>query len=298
MAADGSRRTFEVAFATAAEYPDLHPDDILAVRALAGRGVEVRPEQWSDASAGWRGYDAVVIRSCWDYFGRVDEFRAWLTRLMADGARLLNPAPVVLANMDKRYLRGLEERGASTVPTVWIEPEDAARVPEILDRLPWGDVVVKPAVSAGAFRTVRTTRNALVRDAAPVQEILTGSTALVQPFLPEIEEQGEWSFLYFGDAFSHAVVKTPQRGDFRVQWRHGGTHAKAEPPAALKAEADRILRLLPPGRLYSRVDGVVSGGRFLLVEVELIEPYLFFQEDPASAGRFADALVAALTSRS
>ncbi len=288
----------KVVFATASEYPDLHPDDRLAARALAERGISVVPKLWTDPQVAWRTYDAVVIRSCWDYFGRADEFQAWLRRLPESGAFVLNPPAIVLANMDKRYLKDLEARGAPTVPTVWVEPAEARSIPEILARLPWEDLVVKPAVSAGAFRTVRTSRRNLIVNDAPLKEILSGSTALVQPFLPEIEAKGEWSFVYFGVEFSHAVVKTPRPGDFRVQWRHGGTHVKAEPDAGLRAEADRVVRLLPPGRLFTRVDGVVSGGRFLLVEVEMIEPYLFFQEDPASAGRFADALEHRLTSRS
>ncbi len=288
----------KVAFATSAEYPDLHPDDRLTLPLLSERGIAVDPVEWSSETQRWQDYDAVVIRSCWDYFTRAEAFRAWLRRLQSLGVPCFNPPPVVIENMDKRYLRTLEAKGASTVPTVWIDPKDAGRLPALVGALPWDDVVVKPAVSAGAFRTVRTTKRSLLDDPAPLQDVLQGSTALVQPFLPEIATKGEWSFLFFGEEFSHAVVKQPQAGDFRVQWRHGGTHAKATPSTKLVAEVERVLALLPPGRLYTRIDGVESGGRFLLVEVELIEPYLFFQEDPASAGRFAKALEAKLTSRS
>lgn len=288
----------KVAFATSSEYPELHPDDRLAVQALAERGIDVTAEQWGDSSVGWERYGAVVIRSCWDYFTRADEFKAWLRRLDAQGVRVLNPPAVVLANMDKRYLRDLEARGAETVPTAWLDPGESSRTEAFIRALPWEQVVVKPAVSAGAFRTTRTTRSALLQDSAPLSEVLQGSTALVQPYLAEIERDGEWSFLFFGERFSHAVVKRPKPGDFRVQWRHGGSHGKANPPAALVQEVARVRALLPPGRLYTRIDGVVALGRFLLVEVELIEPYLFFAEDPGAPARFAEALAEVLTSSS
>ena len=131
-----------------------------------------------------------------------------------------------------------------------------------------------------------------------IREIIADSTAMIQPFAPEILAEGEWSLMFFGNGFSHAVKKQPKRGDFRVQFTHGGRHCRATPPTAVLIAATNVMRLLDerePPRLFTRVDGVVQDGAFKLIEVEMIEPFLFFAEDPAAPGRFAEALWRRLT---
>ncbi len=281
-----------VALVTCDEYPQLTADDRLLLPALNAQGLTPEIVIWSDANVDWRSFDAVVIRSTWDYYKRPDEFRAWLYRLEKDSIRLLNPVATILGNMDKSYLRNLEAQGIATVPTAWIDSAQRDEVLEQLRDVPWdGELVVKPAISAGAFRTVRTSKEALMREPAPLFEILTESVALVQPFLPEIEQEGEWSFLFFGGSFSHAVIKRPKSGDFRVQWVHGGGHSLAQTSAHIYEQAANIAMKAAGGRLlFARVDGVIRNGVFLLIEIELIEPYLFLAEDPEAAERFAKAL--------
>ncbi len=286
----GSGTSRRVAFATSEKYRELTYDDLLTLAPLASRGIQVEAAVWTEPGVDWRSYSAVVVRSCWDYYQKIAEFRAWLADRQRDGTRLLNPADVILDNIDKGYLRALERKGARLVPTVWIEPSERGEAKAKISATPWSELVIKPAVSGGAFRTVRIQRDVLLQDLSPLLEILGDSTALVQPFLPEILDDGEWSFLYFGETFSHAVVKKPKAGDFRVQWVHGGSHGLVAPPEALLRQVDDVRRCLPPGRLYSRIDGVVQRGQFLLVEVEMIEPHLFFTEDPESPDRFAAAL--------
>jgi glutathione synthase/RimK-type ligase-like ATP-grasp enzyme len=281
-----------VALATCPEFPQLHTDDHALVAALAALGVAAEPMIWSDPAADWCRFDAVVLRSVWDYYTRAVEFRAWLDRLEAQRVPLYNPAPIVRRNLDKTYLRALAGRGLAVVPTAWITPADEPALDARLAELPWDEVVVKPAVSAGAFRTVRSTADALRRDPTPLRQVLQDATALVQPYLRGIERDGEWSFLFFGQTYSHAVVKRPKAGDFRVQWRHGGSHAGVEPTPQLRREAEALFAQLDEGALYTRIDGVIERGRFLLMEVELIEPYLFLGEAPGAAERFAAALLA------
>jgi glutathione synthase/RimK-type ligase-like ATP-grasp enzyme len=295
------RRSRRIAIATCDRYPELVPDDRLAFPFLHAAGLAPEGAIWSDPAVRWREYEAVVLRTTWDYYQRIDEFRSWLARLERDGVRVLNPLAVVRANLDKVYLRDLEARGVATVPTFWMDRGDQRTAAEILSTAPWDDaaeVVVKPSVSAGAYRTKRTTLGALRRDDAFVAELLQDAHGLVQPFLPEFVEPGELSLLYFGDEFSHAVVKRPKAGDFRVQWTHGGSHRRTAVTPAVRGEAERVRAILDEtvgaGRLYTRIDGVVSQGRFLLVEVELVEPYLFLGEDPDAPERFALALVRAL----
>lgn len=286
-----------VALVTCEKFPQLHEGDLPLRPELDRAGIAWEPAIWSDPGIDWQSFDAAVVRSTWDYFERFGEFCRWLERMRREGVRLLNPVSVIETNFDKVYLRELAARGVSTVPTCWVAPgTPPAEVHQILAGLEWDELVAKPSVSGGAYRTERTTLSALRGQAEPLAEILADSHALVQPYLPEIAEAGEWSFLFFGDEFSHSVLKIPRAGDFRVQEQYGGKYHAAPPPPGILGQATdalRVCRTLPGGEgemLYARVDGVVLGDRFVVVEVELIEPSLFFAQDPASPGRFVREL--------
>ena len=279
-----------LALATCAAFPSLHADDRLLIGPLEDVGFAAEPVLWGDGAARWEEYAAVVIRSTWDYFEREARFRAWIDDLERRGVPLLNPAAVVRGNIDKSYLKSLAAAGVPTVPTVWLAKGDFRPAAELLARVPWDEVVVKPSVSAGAWRTRRAGRRELMVDDTCLHEILRDSDALVQPFLPEIVARGEWSFLYFGGCFSHAVVKEAKAGDFRVQWTHGGRHESRTPSADLIRQADAVFRNLPPRCLYSRIDGVVLDGRLTILEVERIEPYLYLSESDGAPARFAAAV--------
>jgi hypothetical protein len=285
-----------IVLATCREYPDLHPDDHRLRQALRARGVDVRVALWDAIEPdGSPEAPAVLLRSTWDYYDRIEAFRAWVARCGNAGMRLMNPPEVVLANLDKRYLRDLARAGVPILPTAWVEgARTTAQLVDVAGSLAWNDVVVKPAVGAGASRTTRTTRTALQRDPAPLAAALACGAAMVQPFATEIAATGEWSLLYFGGAFSHAVLKTPAAGDYRVQWRHGGGHRQAEMPPGMREQGDRIVARLPEACAYARVDGVWRDGQLVLMELELTEPYLFLAEHEPAAERLAAALVGAL----
>jgi glutathione synthase/RimK-type ligase-like ATP-grasp enzyme len=150
-------------------------------------------------------------------------------------------------------------------------------------------------VSGGAYRTRRLRADDVGAVDAHAREVGPETTLLVQPFLPEVVESGELSLLFFDGAFSHAVVKRPRTGDFRVQWSHGGTHERVRADDSLVEAARRVLAAAPAAGLYARVDGVVRDGRFLLMELEQIEPYLFLTEDPAAVDRVVDVVRRALS---
>lgn len=290
-----------IAIATSDEFPELIDDDLRLAEPLARAGIAWAPAIWTDPGVDWRAFDAVVIRTTWDYFERLSAFKAWLERLEALPVKVLNPVSTMLVNADKTYLKDLAASGVKTIPTAWIDRgASASALRAALAALPWDEVVIKPSVSAGAYRTERTTAAALRADPTLAEEIVGDAHALIQPFMPEVLSAGEWSFLFFGDEFSHAVVKKPKAGDYRVQWTHGGRHEKAEPAAAVLAQATAAFKaskdLAGSGadRLYTRVDGIVRGGDFFVIEVELIEPYLFFEEDQAAPERFVGALAALL----
>lgn len=294
-----------VAVATHRSAPAATDDDALALSRLATRYpviVEARP--W-DADSGWQRYGAILVRSTWDYHTRLDEFLEWAAGVEASGTLLLNPAASISWNADKGYLRELEEAGVTVVPTEWVPRGSPLTLLDVLRERGWEDVVVKPTVSATAYRTRRVSIEDARKDPEILGEILRDAGALVQPFLPQIRSDGEWSFVYFDDGggslrFSHAVVKRPEPGDFRVQAQFGGTAEEVTPTADLLRRVDAVAatvcRLAPGPLLYARVDGLESDGRyapagsFLLMEVELIEPVLFMAETDRGADRFAEAI--------
>ncbi len=286
-----SGMSVRVGIATSVDHPQLIDDDRLFLPYLAARGIATEPAIWNDPAVDWRRFDAVVIRSTWDYYERIAEFRLWLDGLIAAGVTVWNPVPTVLRNADKTYLRELEKMGVLTLPTVWIAPGEAETIASVLKAVPWQDLVAKPSISAGAYRTVRCSKRELEANPGLIATIIADSHAMIQPFMQEIVDEGEWSFLFFGEELSHAVVKKPKPGDFRVQYTHGGKHVKAEPPEALAAAVAKVFALIPePPRLFTRVDGIWTKGRFLCIEIEMIEPVLFLAEDKESPVRFAKAL--------
>jgi glutathione synthase/RimK-type ligase-like ATP-grasp enzyme len=274
----------QIALVTWRNLPELTADDRLLLPELRARGATPRAVVWDDPAVAWESFDAIVVRSCWDYHLRIGEFSAWLAQLEAIGARLVNPPAMLRWNLDKRYLRDLD---LPIVPTVWLEPRERVELEPLLRARGWKRAVVKPAISASAFGTFVTDG----RDQARVDELLAHSPLLVQPFIDEVVTLGEWSLIYFDGVFSHAVVKRPREGDFRVQSELGATTTLAPAPRGLREQADTALAAAPALPTYARVDGVMIDGVFTLMELELIEPVLFLGMKDGSAARFAEAVV-------
>ena len=289
--------TRHLALATCSAYADGHPDDRVLVEALANRRIAGHAAVWDDPAMAWTQFDAVLLRTTWDYFQKPAAFLAWLARLEALGTAVLNPPAMLRWNADKRYLQDLAGAGVPGVPTQWADARD---VPALLAGLAGRDVVVKPAVSGGAWHTVRGEAGSPAL-AAAVAAIPGELHCLVQPFVPEIVTEGEWSLLFFGGRYSHAVLKRPGDGDYRVQSQFGGSTHTLDPGPRLVAAATRALRAaeaaVGASAAYARVDGVRVDGQFLLMEIELIEPSLFLDGDAAAAARFADVLAAHLPAR-
>lgn len=277
--------------------PDPTDDDRLLAHALSARGAVVQAIPWSDGSARWEAFDAVVVRSCWDYFLRADEFHTWLDRLERDGARVMNDVRTLRWNADKTYLRALADRGVPIVPTRWLDRGSSESLAELRRATGWSELVVKPTVSGGAHRTWRAAPDAEPRDEVRLAAMLHDGAMMVQPLLDEIERDGEWSLLFFAGSYSHAVLKRPRVGDFRVQREHGGSLEPAEPSREVIAAAGRVLAGIPFGEeppLYARVDGCVVHGELWLMELELLEPELFLRCAAEAPGRLADAVLARL----
>jgi glutathione synthase/RimK-type ligase-like ATP-grasp enzyme len=276
-----------VALATCSVLPDLDDDERLVIPALAALGVDAVPLVWDDPSVAWDVHDLVVVRSTWDYSERREAFLRWATSLR----RVLNPLPVLTWNTDKVYLRELAAAGIAVVPTVWFEP--GARVDSIA--LPDGEVVVKPAVSAGARHTSRYSVRDEPAARAHVERLaLSGRTVMIQPYVTSVDGAGETALIYLDGSFSHSVRKGPLLED------GGGTEDLLWVPEQItsrvatadeRALGEQTLDALPYDRddlLYARVDVVRgSGGAPMVLEVELAEPSLFLAHGENAATRLA-----------
>ena len=287
-----------VLFATSRDHPELTADDRLAAAALNGLGVEVAPAVWADTPPETlNGADAVVIRSCWDYHLYPEAFEDWVTACERSGAVVINAPALLRWNLHKRYLRELESQGVEIVPIVWVEGRDARPLGEVLRGAGWSEAVVKPAVSLSAYETWRTSPIAAAAHQARFEALRRSGDVLVQRYAPEIATRGEWSLVFFGGVYSHAVRKVPKPGDFRVQMDHGGIVRREVAPRALVQAAERVLEVLPEAPVYARVDGIALGDQLLLMELECIDPVLYFGLEPLAAERFARGVVERLVQR-
>ena len=280
-----------IALATYAAAPDLAADDRVLQRALHRRGADARAVRW-DAAADWAGFDAVVVRSCWDYHLRHAEFLAWVERVERAGVRLHNAGPILRWNSDKRYLRDLARAGVDVVDTRWSdEAPGTATLAAVLADAGWDDVVIKPVVSASATDTWRVPPGRSADWEERFRALTARGPAMIQPFVPEVALGGEWSLVFIGGEFTHSVLKRPAPGDFRVQEEHGGSQeARPADPGVVRAAA-AVLARVPGAPSYARVDGCVVDGRFRVMEVEVLEPTLYFTEGPHAADRLADLIL-------
>ena len=301
MKGTSSRARKRVALVTSEAFPNLYEDDRLLAAALADIGIASAPAVWSDASVDWTSFDALIMRSAWDYFERAAEFRAWLDARIAERALLCNSREILDWNFDKGYLQELARDGVAVVPTICIAANDKADLAALARGRGWNDIVVKPTIGGGGYRVLRFPLEEIDRHVADIAGTLRDRGVLVQPFLPEIQSGGELSLLFFDGVFSHAVRKRPKAGDYRVQFQFGGSDEDAQVSQELVAQARLCVEHAPAPTVYARVDGVVRDGRFLVMELEIFEPLMYLSHHPEAPARFARAiekrLVAALHPR-
>lgn len=290
-----------VAYLTGRSYRGraLGPDEVpelerrskdLIYAAGAERGVSFELTYWDDADAPKRGFDAALIRTCWDYHERPEVFASTLEAHERAGLRVFNSSAVVRWNMRKTYLR---ELGAAAIETIWADRADARTVAQAFDAFDATELVVKPQLGAGSIGTVRLKRNAWSE-----ADLIDGpkGAAMIQPFLRAIETEGERSLFWFGGAYSHAVRKVPDGGSWLAN-QPGRTRFFSEPPPAAALEAaEAALTLAPAELLYVRIDVVLGNdGRWRVIEIEAIEPYLFLDFAPEGAAFLVDALTRVLS---
>ncbi|HLF20461.1 MAG TPA: hypothetical protein VI704_06705 [Bacteroidota bacterium] len=274
-----------IALITCKELPELTPDDRLLASALRKNGIEVVAKEWDSKDAKWQNYDACVLRSCWDYHRCQLEFVSWLTRLADTGVKLLNPIPLVLWNMHKKYLINFSLKGIPIIDTLWLDRGENLNLEALLRGTGWAEIVVKPAISATAYNTFRIHKRDFASILPKITMLNKEMDLLAQPFIEQIRFQGEWSFVFFGMDFSHAVIKIPAKEDFRTQPEYGSRIHRGDPPGTILSQAKRVIERTEGPLLYARVDGVVVDGEFKLMELEVIEPSLFFSHEPSAPDR-------------
>ena len=266
----------ETAFAKKINFPDTEID-VLA---------------WDDEAVDWQNYDYLLFRTTWDYFNVPEKFDAWLQKIQHLGIKTLNSIEVIRRNQHKFYLQDLERQGIAIIPTIFIPKRTVLDTSflQVLQQKNWAEAIIKPAVSGGAYRTLRFDESQYDAVILEYNEILENRDILLQPFLPEILTEGELSIFFFNGKYSHAVLKKPIDGDFRVQEQFGGKNQIYRPSAELIATAQHIAHSFDPDLLYARVDGVLQNNNFLLMELELIEPDLYFHAHPDAEPNFLAAL--------
>ena len=279
-----------ITFVTSSFARSVDPDLPLLLDAARQRDVVAEITLWDDPTVDWGSYDAVVVRSCWDYVGRRAEFLAW-----AAGVKHLHNSPDVLAwNTDKVYLKQLEAAGVPIIETRW----DVAPGDDIGDHAEW---VVKPTISAGSRDTARwaTAEEVWEHSAALVA---AGRPSMTQPYVSSVDDEGETALLHFSGTFSHAIRKGPllERGEGVNQDRDSREAITPRIPSPAQRDvADRAIAAAveatgldtPP--LYARVDLVTApDGSPHLIELELAEPSLFLPQSDGGAGRLVDAVLA------
>lgn len=284
-----------IAFVTCTDLLVLDPDDQLLAEAVAALGGEVVACAWDDGEVDWTGFDLVLLRSPWDYHLRRDAFVHWAERV-GRATELRNAAGTIAWNTDKTYLRTLAAQGVPTIPTHWIEHgEPVPDLAELLARRGWREAIVKPSIGLGSSGLLRVhDGDASGAGATHLADLVADGTAIVQPFVPSVPAEGELSLVFFDGELSHTVRKRPPAGEFRVQPDFGAVATSERPPEAHLAVARAALATLDHAPLYARVDLVAGdGGAPWLMELELVEPTLYFEAVPGSAERFARLLLAA-----
>ncbi|HEV7226825.1 transporter [Brevundimonas sp.] len=255
--------------------------------ALAGAGVQSRSEAWTDHVLSGKALaeaPLVLPLVAWGYHRDHALWTAACAAWARDGVRMLNPPDVLSWNSDKSYLGRLAGRGVPIPLTVWVDAPTQADVDTAFDRFDTDRLVVKPRVSGGAWKTLRLSRGQPLFDAPD-------GPALIQPYLPSIETEGETSLLFFDRRFSHAVRKTPVPGEFRIQVQFGGRYRSVEPPPEALALAGTVLAGIDEDLLYARIDMArAPDGGWLLMEAELIEPDLYLAQAPDGGAAFALAV--------
>lgn len=265
-------------------------DDVHAIAPLNALGWQVSTLSWRQSARPWSDFDLVVIRSTWDYYNDVSAFLETLEKIDRE-TQLANRVDLVRWNLAKTYLQDLQQQGIGVVPTLWVNSPATDFASEFQNKLAVDDIVIKPVVGANGEDAFRIKRDETPERVQRIAARFCDRDCMIQPFMPSIKDEGEYSLFFFAGVYSHTVLKLPADSEFRSQEELGGRVSSAQPQAALLQRAHQAMDTISPAPLYARVDLVRSAADdFLVMEFELIEPSLYLRMDPHAPGRFAASI--------
>jgi glutathione synthase/RimK-type ligase-like ATP-grasp enzyme len=280
----------KIGLLTCEKLPELTLADQQLIPELAKHNIIAKAVIWSDKTINWNDFDYLIFRNTWDYFEKEAEFNLWLDQIEKLGIKTLNAIEIIKQNKHKFYLREMEKEGILILPTIFIDKNANLNLAEITPKH-WKRAVIKPAFSAGSYLTTVFDTSDVEKTNDEYINIAQEKELLLQKFMPEIQTLGETSFIFFNKKFSHAVNKKPIDGDFRVQSQFGGEYTLIQPNQKLIDKAQKVVNTFDDKLLYARVDGIAIDGELHLMEIECIEPDLYFDISEGALERFVASII-------
>ncbi|MBL7664839.1 MAG: hypothetical protein JNM93_06865 [Bacteriovoracaceae bacterium] len=278
----------KIAFLTSKILRNLIPDEQPLVQEFLSRRYSIEPIIW-DQHKNWNEFDFVIVRNTWDYIDKYDLFLQVLKEIKASSAKLINPYETLVWNSNKTYLEELTLKGVPVVTSFQIKQLNLERLQEILMMVKTEDFVIKPTVGAGGQDTFRMKTTLTTEEQEMLLKALGGRDVLIQPFIQSILTEGEYSYVFVNKKFSHAILKTAKAGEFRIHEEFGGRVDSYRPTHQEIEEVTSILNKIPYPMFYCRIDVARNEkGKLVLMELEAVEPQLFFTWSSNSANLFVD----------
>lgn len=275
---------------TCARISTLLDSDKELVNLFINQGIDCEPVVWNDEDVNWSSFDFLIIRSTWDYYLEFEAFEKWLILIKTLEITIFNSIEIITENFHKFYLKNLQQKGVEIIPTIFIKKSEKLDLSFIQD-LDWNEIIIKPAISAGSYKTEKFLKQNYSIINQEYIELNKTTDLLLQKFMPEIQTHGEVSLIFFDGIYSHAILKVPKKDDFRVQFQFGGVYQNYLPSTIIKKKAEEILQFYPKMPTYARIDGLIIDEKFYLMEVELIEPDLYFNLVPEAREKFVNCIV-------
>lgn len=266
-------------------------EDALVQNALTAKGLQVMRTDWANPDFNWSKTRYALFRTVWDYFHRFEEFSLWFEKT-ATQTQFLNPFELIRWNMDKHYLSDLSNKGINITPTIYAEAGENITLTQLYQQSNWTETVLKPSVSGGGRHTYRINAQNVAAHEAIFQELLAKEAMMLQEFQHQVLTKGEVAMMVIGGKFTHAIQKIAQPGEFRVQDDFGGTVHPYTPSKAAIEFAEKAIAACPLPPLYARVDWIWDNAdNMAVIELEMIEPELWFRFYPKAAHLLADEIV-------
>ncbi|MBC7642818.1 MAG: hypothetical protein H7174_10855 [Flavobacterium sp.] len=280
----------KIGILTCKNFPNLSSSDQLLIPSLLKRNIIAKPVIWNDHAIDWNEFDLLLFRNTWDYYEKQTEFDTWLLKIEKLGIKTLNTINVVNQNKHKFYLKELQNYGIKIIPTIFIEKTNKLNLIDVMPNH-WKTAVIKPAYSAGSYLTELFEKSNVELVNKKYKSIAAEKELLLQKYMPEIKTLGETSLVFFDKKFSHAVNKQAINDDFRIQQQYGGIYKIVEVTDEIINQAQKIINIYPENLLYARVDGIIIDDELHLMEVECLEPDLYFNLAAGSIDKFVDAIL-------